>query len=348
MKLSLAMIARVLVCATVTALVGACSADTSSGDDGTGEDTLFSSSSDALSARQGGQRPRFVRIRTLDVDQGSKLWKLPDYDAQQVLDMVSDLQPNLLERYISGNVPETADVPGTPPMTAAQFIQASERATDDKCPAFVSPRVTLSDIAILGKDGFFAMTKKLLAFPAGPHPMRHISLDIWNKFGDEHGWNRDYIVDVFEQLHHQGWKGIGINLCGMPTDAPLDHLDAWGHADFAEVCVSETTWQPSHRLDVLARSKSLNTRIVHIDFPNPMSSFVVLSPDKQASILTELARNQPVDRYTFLYPILETIVPPKWDANAITTSKNGPWHGQTLFGVMRDLMHQYNTLKSCP
>ena len=69
---------------------------------------------------------RAIRLNTLG---SHSSWTLGNYTAQQILGMLNDLQPTLLQRYVSGSQVPSRLVPvcsACSPMTAQQFLQSSE------------------------------------------------------------------------------------------------------------------------------------------------------------------------------------------------------------------------------
>jgi hypothetical protein len=306
----------------------------------TGDDVA--SGSEALGANT--QRPgeRFVRIRPIDMNQGGG-WVAHGYTAPQIVDLVKELRPEVLDRYISGDVSPHMALPSgaEPAMDATQFLNATEQS--ESCNRVITPRVSLGEYP----KTFFTTTAHLLEFPVHPVSMHYVSLDNWAGFVDSHGAKE--IEGVFKRLYNQGWKRININDCGLPSNAPPDHVNGYGLATGADIGVDATTWEPNREhLRILRASKNIQLILLYIDFPGPMDKFKKLSPDRQAEILTSLAEKQKEEGYTLVYNILQDV--PEgidWDATKVRTSRGGRFHGKTIFEVMKGLMDKYNPAHKC-
>jgi hypothetical protein len=239
---------------------------------------------------------RYIRIRPLN---DKSVWDLnlaggapQNWNAQQVLALISDLKPDVLQRYITGAQNPDALVPvasGSLPMTAKDFLQASVDANK----SVLIPRISLDEY---DAGTFFQTSMNLLNFPLEP-PMRYLSLDNWHPFSSAH--TKPQITGMFQQLYGQGWWEIGVNDAG-------GYFPDYGYAYWADVNTDLTTYLP--RTDDLSQAQSetnLKRFFAIIDFPNTMRQFQALSPDTQADVLTSLASNQSNYNYTLLYNILQ-------------------------------------------
>lgn len=265
---------------------------------------------------------RFIRIRALT---SNSAWDLPNYNAQQVLQMIAQLHPDVLERYISGPQNINAPVPvaaGEPQMTAGEFLNASASA----CGCYIIPRLTLADYS---NGTLLQAAQGYLSLPIFPR-LHYLSLDNWGAFAANH--TQAQITGMFQELYAQGWWGIGVNDCGGV-------YTTYGYATWADFCISTNGWVPnSSQLASLGEESNIQLRLLYIDFPNPMAQFMQLPVDQEGSVLSSVASAQQQEGYLFVYPILQS----SWDASARVTSASGPYKGETLFQLMAALMNQYN------
>ena len=282
------------------------------------------STSSSMSPASHPPGTKFIRIRTLE---SKSAWSLEGFDAQHVLKEIADLKPDVLERFVSG--PQSVDAlvpvaPGYPPMTVGQFLNASTKA----CGCYIIPRLSLYEY---DKGTLFTEAQGLLNFPVSPH-MRYLSLDNWGPFASNH--TPDEVKGMFQRLYSQGWTGIGVNECN-------GYSPSYGYATFADFCVGATYWRPDR--DALASihtEPNIKLVLLYIDFPQPMTDFSQLQPDREAWILVHrIAPAQSEDGFRFVYPIQQDF----WDSASRLTSQGGPFRGHSLYGVMKGLMAQYGT-----
>jgi hypothetical protein len=252
---------------------------------------------------------------------------MPGYNAQQVLQMISDLKPDVLERFVTGAQNLSAPVPvaaGAPPMTAGEFLNASTKA----CNCYVIPRISLNEY---DKGTLFQTSESLLSLAIQP-TMVYLSLDDWTPFVTTH--TPAQIEGMFQELYAQGWHGIGVNDCGGVHTT-------YGYATFADFCIDSSNWMPNGAaLSTLKSEPSIKLYLLYIDFPQPMQKFMQLPVDEQASVLANnIGPAQSRQGFVFVYPIVQDF----WDSNNQVTSASGPYHGETLYVLMKGLMNQYNT-----
>jgi hypothetical protein len=242
--------------------------------------------------------------------------------------MISDLKPDVLERYVTGAQALNTTVPvqpGNPPMTASQFLNASMAA----CGCYIIPRLSLDEY---DKGTLFKTAENLLSLPVYPR-IAYLSLDNWAGFNRNSSHTPAIIQSLFKQLYAEGWRGIGVNDCGG------FYVD-YGYATWADFCISENGWVPnSSQLAQLKSEPNIKLYLLYIDFPNFMQDFVALPVDQQASILANnIAPAQSQQGFMFVYPIVQNF----WDSSKETTTQGGPYHGETIYVLMRSLMNQYN------
>ncbi|MCK5219923.1 hypothetical protein KAR10_10375, partial [bacterium] len=268
----------------------------------------------------------YLRIRPLS-NRGQRSeaarWDPVDYNAHQILAMIEDFRPSVLERYTDGRLDADALVPvakGKPPMTVLQFLNASIKAGAPDCQ--ITPRVSLWEY---DKGTLFQTAQSLYDLPL-IRPMRIISLDNWSAFAREH--SKKQVREMFEKLKAQGWRQIAVNMVGGLRD-PL------GYAAIAEFGIKkDLNFAPD--FDKLERMKALGTikkHLLYIDFPLQTADFMELPPDKRADILTKsYGDRQKTEGFTFVWPIVQG----KWDSKKVKTSQQGPYKGKTLYEVMKN------------
>lgn len=268
----------------------------------------------------------YIRIRPLS-NRGQRSeparWDPVDYNAQQILAMIEDFKPSVLERYTDGRLDAGALVPvakGKPPMTVLQFLDASVEAGAADCQ--ITPRVSLWEY---DKGTLFQTAQSLYDLPLA-RPMRIISLDNWSAFAREH--TEKQVRKMFEKIKAQGWHHIAVNMVGGLRD-PL------GYAAIAEFGIKkDLNFAPD--FDKLERMKALGTikkHLLYIDFPLQTADFMELSPDKRADLLTKsYGDRQKAKGFTFVWPIVQG----KWDSKKVKTSPQGPYKGKTLYEVMKN------------
>lgn len=272
---------------------------------------------------------RFIRIRAWEGG-----WALPGYNAQQVLAMILDLRPNVLERYISGGFNPNATVPvanGEPQMTIVQFLNASLQAcAAESC--YIIPRISLADY---NSGKLYNESLQFLNLPVYPR-ITFLSLDDWSQFATTH--TQSQIQSMFQTLYAQGWQGIGVNDAG-------GYYSAYGYASFADFGIitnsSTNPWTPNLKaLQQLKNDTSIKRELLYIDFPDQMTSFnASLTPDQEANVLSyNITSIQSKNDFTFVYPIIQGF----WDSTEHITSLNSTWAGASIYDVENDLMDEYN------
>ncbi|MCX7013664.1 MAG: hypothetical protein NTW86_14095 [Candidatus Sumerlaeota bacterium] len=266
----------------------------------------------------------YVRIRPLSNRgdrRGLAHWDPTDYNAQQILSLIAELKPNVLERYTDGRLDPTALVPvaeGQPPMTVVEFLNASMRGGAPGC--VITPRLSLNEYDM---GTFFDTAQSLYGFPVDP-PMRILSLDNWKPFAPSH--TPEQVRDMFLRLREQGWRRIAVNLVG-------GIYDPQGFASIVEVGVKKQEgFAPDReKLKALGAVPGVEKRLLYIDFPGQTNEFMKLDPDERARKLEEIAAAQEREGYTFVWPILQGA----WDSARVFTSPSGPYRGQSLYDVMK-------------
>ena len=283
---------------------------------------------------------RVVRIRPLDPN---STWILPGYTATDVLKWITDLKPTTLNRYTTGTQFPNASVPvasGQPPMSIQQFLQQS---LNDMGPnPVIFPRISFKDYAT-SPTLFMSEAQSLYTLYSKLSPSQTLlSLDNTNTYFATHTVADAQILE--SQLLAIGWTGIAWGACAATNQLPTG-------TTFAMICITPPTWQPDYSTmaALQAQQPSIKEYETQIDFPGVMSSFAALSPDQEAAVITNLASNQSSHGYHYMYPIMQlksgsTSNTFAWDSTKVVTSASGPYHGETLYTVMKNLMQLYNPI----
>ncbi|MCF7847932.1 MAG: sulfatase-like hydrolase/transferase [Kiritimatiellales bacterium] len=262
-------------------------------------------------------------------------WQYDDYTAQDVLRMIKIMKPTVLERYISGPLDPDARVPvarGEPPMTVAEFLNASMKAGAPGCT--ISPRISLE--VLPGKpckwnkkfsDCFYAVADNLYNLPIDP-PIRTLSLDNWGGYSKTHSDGE--IKAMLDKLVDMGWGRIAANYIG-------GNHKSYGIIKVGMFGVDHDTYLPKMNAHAaIALNQSIEDIMLYIDFRNPAEEFSQLPPDEQAAKLYEIAALQKKHDFTFVWPVIGADF---WDVTKVFTSKTGPYGGKSIFDVMVDAMH---------
>jgi hypothetical protein len=261
------------------------------------------------------------------------------YTAQDVLAMIREIKPNVLERYISGPFDPNDVVPvapGEPPMTIAGFLNASMAAGAPGC--IITPRLSLDDLydttscpwSTEFTNCFWATAHNLFNLPVSP-PIRTVSLDNWSEFSDSH--SAAEIGDVLKKMAAMGWEHIACNYVG-------GNANSYGIADIGMFGVDvHNGFEPKlSRYGTIITNASIDRVLLYIDFPKQMDGFLQLDPDARANKLLQIGAWQATYDFTFVWPVLQG----RWDSTRIFTTPGGPYGGASLYKVMLDAMKHYS------
>lgn len=272
----------------------------------------------------------YVRIRPLS-NRGQRSqpakWDPSGYTAQDILDIIADLKPNVLERYTDGRLDPGLLVPvadGHPPMTVVEFLTASMRSGAPGC--IIIPRLSLHEYS---KGTLFETARNLYDFPIDP-PMRILSLDNWGDINKQ-GLSQEEIRSIFEKLEAQGWSHIAVNMVGGVHDPQ-------GFTSMTEFGVKrDEKFAPDlAKLEKIKQLDYVQKHLLYIDFPAQTKEYEqAFSPDERAAHLINVLGGQQMRYgYTFVWPVLQGA----WDSTQVVTSQNGPYKGATLYEVMKQAM----------
>jgi len=306
----------------------------------------------ALASNDHPTGDRVLRIRALDPGNS---WALPGYTANDVMHWLADLQPTTLNRITSNNQVGSGMVPTSPghrSLTVQQFLQG---ILDNSSVTSMFPRLSLKDYlsSSMGSSSSCNQSGSVALFSSEATALFNlygslspkqtlISLDnsdkVWGCFGN----NAPTIAQqITANLTRIGFTGIDWGAC-MEDNIPPPELN--NTATFAMTCAPPPSFSISRSNinQIKGYGSSIREIEGQIDFPNEMSGLIALPVDQEAKILTNLAGNQSLLGYHFMYPIIQTGSGVTWDSTQRFTSPGGPWHGQSLYQVTKGLLNSYN------
>eukprot|EP01043_Picozoa_sp_COSAG02_P019732 COSAG02_NODE_960_length_15642_cov_34.870424_2_plen_362_part_00 len=280
--------------------------------------------------------PVYMRLRVMTTkerheDVNQSMWQLPNHTATDVLAMIADVKPTLLERYFSGRANLSASVPvspGEPPMTVGEFLNRS--AANGAVGCSIMPRLSLWE-ALDAQDSLLDTAAHLKALPIQP-PMTALGLDNWANFASDPSVNASVVRTLFTELRSQGWTTLSVNEVGGVHRAE-------GLADMADFGTSVTNgaadaapnWQ---ELKKIKADPTIKHALLYIDFAGQMMRFMNnSSPDDIASaLLDRIATNalQEERGYSFVYPMVQSF----WDSTVLFTDPTGSCGGKSVYSLM--------------
>lgn len=253
-----------------------------------------------------------------------------DYTAQDILEMIEELNPDCLERFITGYPDPDGLVPvreGCEPMTVMEFLNAAILAGGEGC--HIIPKLNLQWLQNDRGAAYFWRAAELLYKLPLVKPIRNINLDVWDIYCKEIDITPKERARLFKRLRKIGYEEIGVNLTGLyrVNDPQLDY------ADFN---IDKHRWEINRdALNMLKGYPNLKEYFMYIDYPGAMDAFRLNSPDRQAQIYSETIYPAQAELgFTFVYPIIQD----SWDASAVSTSKDGPYKGKTMYEITKELL----------
>ncbi|MEX0321720.1 MAG: hypothetical protein AB3N63_06135 [Puniceicoccaceae bacterium] len=273
-----------------------------------------------------GPQVRIIPLASpLKTQGGYAQWMHPEYTAEDILEMIESLKPQVLERYITGKQDMDALVPvrkGSKPMTVKQFLNASMKAAAPGC--IIIPKLNLTWFS-WGKEKYFWEAAENNYNLSLERPIRIINLDNWKAFIDTHGEAK--LKGVLTRLKQIGYETIGVNMTG-------GYRPGFGMVSFADFAINANDWTiRTSTLDKLKADPDINQYYLYIDYPGQMDKFMELTPDQQADVITKVI--EPAAEklgFTFVYPVLFD----RWDASNHVTNKSGPYNGASIFEVIQE------------
>jgi hypothetical protein len=253
------------------------------------------------------------------------MWMHPEYTAEDIIEMIEGLKPQVLERYITGAQDPDALVPvreGQPRMTVKEFLDASMDGGAPGC--IIIPKLNLTWFSWGKGDYFWKAAENNYNLPL-KRPIRITNLDNWNDFIEVHG--EEKLREVVKRLKSIGYELIGVNSAG-------GYKSDFAEIDFIDFLINDETWEiRTSTLDKFKADPNVKQYYLYIDYPGQMEKFMNLPVDKQADIFTGvIAPAEKREGFTFVYPVLFDF----WDANKQLTSKNGGYQGASMYEVIRN------------
>lgn len=246
-------------------------------------------------------------------------WQLENHTGADVLEMIRKLRPDMLNRFFTPRPSWTAMVPmgpGAPSIPIAEYLTRVEKVCGKHC--VLTPKVPLNRDKIWTDEYLNDSLKTTLAMPVTP-PIRVLDLDNWfNQPGD-------YQAEL-QAFKDMGWEQLGFNFTGSgQVDMPT-----YGLASFGMAAIHPGDWQVATKQIELMRSQGVKNIMAAIDYPRPIKAFAQLPPDRQAEIIETISHQQKAGGFRFIYPVIYG----GYDASANVTTKDGPYHGKTVFDVI--------------
>lgn len=316
----------------MVAVVFSCSA--SDGDKTTGPNT------GNTQAAAGPRHKKYVRIIALADPFRTDHW-MPskkrcgtDYTAQDILEMIEDLKPDCLERFITGYQDPNEYVPvrkGHRKMTVLEFLNAAIKAGNEGC--HIIPKLNLSWLGWgEGARAFFWKSAEELAKLPLDTPITNINLDCWDDYCENIHKTPEERAELFSRLKQLGYKEIGVNMTGnYKTNEPL--------MDYADFNIDKSNWTvKKETVDRLRAFPNIKDLYLYIDYPGAMRAFVDQhTPDQQADIYTNVIwPGQEKYGFTFVYAVIQDF----WDAKAHVTNADGPYKGKSMYDITKELLNR--------
>lgn len=269
---------------------------------------------------ENGQYEIVVRLIPFELTRYDS-WQLKNHNGQDVLEMIRKLKPNMLNRFFTPRPNWTAMVPmgpGAPSIPIAEYLTRVEKVCGKHC--VLTPKVPLNRDKTWTDQYLENSLKTTLAMPVKP-PIRVLDLDNWfNRPGD-------YKAEL-QAFKDMGWKELGFNFTGSGNH----DMQTYGLASFGMAAIHPGDWKVATKQIELMRSQGIPNIMAAIDYPRPIRAFAQLSPDRQAEIIETISRQQKAGGFRFIYPVIYG----GYDATANITTKDGPFHGKTVFDVIVD------------
>lgn len=261
-----------------------------------------------------------IWVRILPFEMRDQGWQLKSQNGQDVLNMIEELKPDVLDRFITGKPDLNVEVPmgaGAAPMKFADYLTAAMKA--EAPGGFLTPKVHLNDI--WPDDYRLKAAQELYDLPVTP---RLQALDLDEFF--THGTPEEH-RGMLEKFKAMGWRYLGYNFAGGPKPA-------FGLISYAEAGINKTTWEVNLNSLAAMKQEGIEIRLAHIDYPGAIVEFEKLPPDRQADIIQKISREQHQYGFSFIYPILYQRK--GYDATREVTRRDGPYHGATVFQIIKE------------
>lgn len=248
-----------------------------------------------------------------------KGWPLKDKNGQDILDMIKEVKPDVLERLVQFRPDPSLTVPmgdGVAPMKFVDYLDAAMKA--EAPGGFMTPKVHQNDI--ISDQERLEEAQAWHDLPVTPR-MTLLSLDV--RF--QHGTPDDH-KRILEQFKAMGWD-LGFNFAGGGQEV-------FGMGTYAQAAISKVTWEVSQKELAEMTEQGIKVRLGHIDYPPGIQAFGKLTPDRQADIILKLRNDQYKYGFTFVYPVFYGRQ--GYDSSRQVTEQNGPYKGATVLEVIKE------------
>lgn len=272
-----------------------------------------------------GPQVRIIPLASpLKSEDGFAQWMHPEYTAEDILEKIEVIRPQVLERYFTGKQDLEALVPvreGNPPMSVKEFLDASVSAGAPGC--IIIPKLNLTWFS-WGKEKYFWEAAENNYNLSLERPIRIVNLDNWKAFIDKHG--EEQLKGVLERLKRIGYETIGVNMTG-------GYRPGFGMVSFADFPIDSENWKiRTSTLDKFKADPDITQYYLYIDYPGQMDKFMELTPDEQADVITKVIEPAAKQHdFTFVYPVLFD----RWDASKHVTRSDGPYKGSSILEVIQ-------------
>jgi len=244
-------------------------------------------------------------------------WTAGSHNAQDILRMIGELKPDVLNRFTTGMPKMNAKIPiaaGSPPLGFVEFLNAAMKAGAPGCT--LTAKIHLN--RIWSAEYRMKAAQALHDLPLTPR-LHALDLDCYFSKGSGQDHRR-----ALQKFKNMGWTDLGFNFGTRKR--------TFGYGSYGMAVVTKGAWKIQRSGIGMLKREGIKTRLVHIDYPKAIKQFGKLPPDRQADIITK--RICPLQRkwgFRFVYPILYS----GYDATKEVTRKDGPYKGATLFQIMK-------------
>lgn len=265
-----------------------------------------------------GQTEIVVRLIPFELTRYDS-WQLQNHNGKDVLEMVRQLKPDVLNRFFTPRPTMTAMVPmgpGSPPMPIAQYLTQVMTVCGDKCT--MTAKVPLNRNALWTDQYLKDSLAAALALPVTP-PVRAMDLDNWfNRPGN-------YPAEM-KDIKNMGWDQLGLNYTGSGEQ----DIESYGLVSYGLAAIHPGDWQVATKQIERMKTQGVKNIQAAIDYPRAIAAFGKITPDQQADVIETVSKEQKTLGFKFVYPIIYG----GYDATTYVTNKDGPYHGKTVFDVI--------------
>ena len=280
------------------------------------------------------------------------------YYAEDVIDIIEDLQPTCLERFITGQGNDGPGMkvptrPGNPEMTFEEFLQKSMDAGAPGC--HIVPKLDLTwlgNVKARGDDPmndettFWRSARTFYNLDINP-PIRTVCLDCWNNFRTNFTTDAER-TSILQKLKEIGYTELQLNYTGANgVNNTLIDVAKWN--------IQTSNWTVNtSALNTFKTWSNLKKYLLYIDYPGAMRSFVEAhteregrsvmgaketpicgTADQMADVLISNIVNREEELgFSFVYPFFQT----GYDPSTFITRPEGKYKGKTMYQIQKELL----------